>query len=112
MLPDKGDAEMLINEVNVQSLGISLLGFKDYFDGGGEEEAGTVPIASCFELKLMGLEGEADEDCEDPISSRGKAKNIRVYSAFGLCSANYSIIDGEVGFDATRGFGTSSCLNQ
>jgi hypothetical protein len=112
MLPDKQEAQLLVVGENLQNFGLSLLGYKDYSDGGGEDEAGQIPISSCFELKLLGLEGEADEKCEDPISSRGKAKNIRVYTAFGICSANYSVVDGQLAFNPMNGLNSNSCKNQ
>lgn len=114
MLPDRQEASLLVEGEGVQSFGLSLLGYRDY-SVGGEEEAGSIPIATCFELKLMGLEGEAKEDCEDPIAGATRAKNIRVYTAFGICSANYGLINGQLAFTPIPNTGVVNsgvCSNQ
>ncbi len=112
MLPDRPEVSLLLGESGVQNVGITLLGYKDYSDGGGEDEVGETPVATCFELKLLGLEGEAKDKCEDAVVGATKLKNIRVYTAISLCSANYSTIDGEPGYNPLNGISSSACANQ
>ena len=71
---------------NIQEIGMDFVGWQVKAGGDG----GETPIAPCFKLGSLFGDG-GSETCEDKGTATGENKSnfIRIYTAYGICSASY-----------------------
>ncbi|MDA9189750.1 hypothetical protein N9O57_02090 [bacterium] len=113
MLPDKNEVAGMMTRAGIQNYGLSLLGWRDYSAGAGDDESSVNPVAACFNLIGISTNNESNDECEDPIpQDKTRVKNIRVYTAFGLCSANYSLNGNDIAYNPRFATTSGACQNQ
>lgn len=101
------------NYANWRQFGMFSIGWKDYFESGGDESGR--PVAPCYRLTVP-LAANADDKCETKYTSP-TSQFIRVQTVYGLCGATYERHDSVVqpvpdfsGGDFTNLITRSSCL--
>lgn len=67
------------------------------------------PYAPCFPL-ISGLT-EGNEDCDKKRSDKNYSAFVKVFTSFGMCSANYLKVGNEV-FREMRGGNSGWCINK
>ena len=112
MFPDRGEVKTIFDNGSIQTIGMSVIGWRDYSKGGDDGEGSKNPVSSCF--KLVGVSNSsANEECEDSVeATKTELRNIRVYTAFGLCSANYSNDNGLISYRPDVSGRSNACKNE
>lgn len=89
----------------MNKIGFFALGYKEH--GQSESEQ----FASCFQFSSM-LRGTSNEKCDDSSrTDEGSSTFIRIFLAYGVCSANYEI-DNTGGFHTDQAHQTAyGCMN-
>jgi hypothetical protein len=85
--PDYGSL-MQLQSKGVNYVGMNSIGWKDKYKRGTES-----PVASCYRMSSF-IAGNTDETCEEKIKEK-KTSIIRALTVYGLCTANFRIINGE-----------------
>ncbi len=90
--------------IGATSVGMFTIGWMD------ERQDGETPLGACYQVNSM-LAGGNTDDCKDRYDHEGqKSRNIKVFTAFGVCGNLYGITDqGNAFHDTLKGSSIDAC---